>query len=247
MFQSDTQITSTNAVTVLVSEFKNVIFQQASNIEVNTMARGFRPGEYLAYDMKQMWGREGGGRMAQMRYTVPNDSPNYGIVTKATVEEQFTNYLNECLQQYSIVGNIITYKCLLWLVGCSLLFLLTKLKGLTSEILQSSVVAYDSSATVVIPSINNENEIENIYYDALSNDPLINCFNDELKDTLHDLMVQNYSSEENIKDLVANLTDNLKNVINTTTVKYNTSVTCSSSCSSSSSSSSSMFLAHLAG
>ena len=92
-----------------------------------------------------------------------------------------------------------------------------------------------------------DHEIENIYYDALSNDPLINCFNDELKDTLHDLMVQNYSSEENIKDLVANLTDNLKNVINTTTVKYNTSVTCSSSCSSSSSSSSSMFLAHLAG
>ena len=213
--------------------------------EVNA---AFRPGGSVTRDVTQPGARFRRSVRLTRTYTVA--SPVINPVSEATILTQYVNYINQCLNTYPInVGSLdsveILVKSMLWLVNCAYTFLSTKLIGLTSSLVDNqTVIVYDINATVPVIPITNTKYISNDLYDASSEDSLINCLNDSLVDKLKDATVHNYSSKDNITELLNAFLSNLQSTIHTSVMRYNTSFA-SCSCCSSSCCSSSWFLAYI--
>ena len=234
------KVVDTDLRDYLITKFMDLMKSAACNINVWKAGTNalFKKGNYKDIQGPHLGGKSG---YVYTRFTASTDFP---IIPEADVRAQYEAYLNECLQAYPIKENGITFKSLLWIFNCSVIFVTTKLKGVKSSLIPNeSAVIYDMNATVNVPSINNDEVIENPYYDPESEDPLINCFNESLLQSLDDQFIENYSSKANLEALLSNFTSNLKNTINTISMGYSTS-TYSCSCCSSSCCSSSWFLAY---
>lgn len=211
------------------------------SVEVDAM---FRPGGYRSVNVTD--GRHYKGWVQQYRnFSVA--SPLIQPVSGTIISTQYSDYITQCLNTYPIVVNSVDalFKSILWLLNCSYVFMSTKLIGLTSSLVPGqTVIVYDTSAQVPVLPIQNDTQISNPYYEASSEDPLINCFNLNTLSKLKDQVVRNYSSKDNITSLLNSFASNLQSVVHTTAMSYSIAFQSCSCCSSSCCSSSSWFLAY---